>query len=149
VNALLRHLCPPLPRRADHQAPDRAAQMPETTPSKKRNACGVLRNLVLTGTLFLMIAKDHAFAQNGLTLIMWRLTHSGSYIQQVVSVKNDTVNLVRIARIECGFFRGDQLIATGTTHVQNLAPASTGLSEALARSDVAADRAQCRVASVR
>jgi len=123
--------------------------MPETTRSKKRNACGVLRNLVLTGTLFLMIAKDHAFAQNGLTLIMWRLTYSGSYIQQVVSVKNDTVNLVRIARIECGFFRGDQLIATGTTHVQNLAPASTELSEALARSDVAADRAQCRVASVR
>jgi hypothetical protein len=43
-------------------------------------------------------------AQQGLTLTLGRLVYSGHYVEQNISVKNDTSRLVQNVRVECGFF---------------------------------------------
>jgi hypothetical protein len=90
-----------------------------------------------------------AQAQNDPTLVIGQLSFSGTYIHQVVSVKNGSIKSFRSIKIECGFFRQDQLIATGYSFVDNLAPNSAGFTEVLASNNAAADRAQCRIAEVR
>jgi hypothetical protein len=102
----------------------------------------------LSGLLFVLFASQ-AVAQTGLTLVTGQLSFSGQYIRQVVSVKNESANLVQSIRVECGFFRQDKLIATAYAFVENVAPGSAGFTDVLARSDAGSDRAQCRVAEAR
>jgi len=96
------------------------------------------------GLLFAFFASQAA-AENGLTLVMGQLSFDGSYIKQVVSVKNERDNTVRSAEVECGFFRQGQLIATSSSFIDNVAPGHTGFANILASSNVGSDRAQCRV----
>jgi hypothetical protein len=59
-----------------------------------------------------IVATGFASAEQGLTLTLGRLGYSGHYISQIVSVKNETSNLVRSVEVECGFFNKDELIAS-------------------------------------
>jgi hypothetical protein len=95
--------------------------------------------------LFLVFAAGSAMAQNGLTLTVGKLTFTGQYLKQVVSVKNETTNAIRLMKIECGFFHEGQLIAANSGYLENLAPGSSGFTEILTQSSVSADRAQCRI----
>jgi hypothetical protein len=100
-------------------------------------------------TVFWIITCGSLLAQERLIIELGRLSFSGRYSKQVVSVKNGTANGIQDIRIECGFFNGVQLIAASQSYLENLAPGSTGFAEVLANTDMAADRAQCRIVSVR
>jgi hypothetical protein len=103
---------------------------------------GVLIGLAIATTNF-------ASAQGGLTLTIGRLAYSGSYIHQNVSVKNETSNLVRLVEVECGFFHTDELIATASALIENIAPNGKGFKTILEGSDISPDRAECRIVSSR
>ena len=85
----------------------------------------------VSGLLFVLFASQ-AVAQTGLTLVTGKLSYSGHFIRQVVSVKNESANPVRSIKVECGFFSQGKLIATGFTFVENVAPGSTGFKDVLA-----------------
>jgi hypothetical protein len=87
-----------------------------------------------------------ALAQSGgLALETGRLSYSGHYLTQVVMVKNAGVTAYGRIKIECGFFRGTDLVAADDGYIEKLAVGSTGSDNVLTMSDVAADRAQCRI----
>ena len=105
----------------------------------------IVKNAVALFALLFVFAANSAMAQNGLTLTVGRLSFTGQYLKQVVSVKNDTTNVIRVVKIECGFFHEGQLIAADSGYLEHLAPSSSGFMEILAQSSVSADRAQCRI----
>jgi hypothetical protein len=88
-------------------------------------------------------------AQQGLTLTVGRLTYSGTYIHQNISVKNETSNVVRDVKVECGFFKNGELIAASSAYVENIITNTSGFVTVLERTDVSPDRAECRIVSVR
>ena len=103
----------------------------------------------IRSALLLVLFGSQADAQSGLTLSLGQLSFSGSYIKQVASVKNESGKLVRTIKVECGFFRQDQLIATGFAFIENVAPASSGFTDILVHSSTgSADRSQCRISKV-
>jgi hypothetical protein len=102
---------------------------------------------VLIGAL--VVTTSDLNAQQGLTLTVGRLIYSNRFVQQNVSVKNDTSKLVRDVKVECGFFSKGELIATDSAYVENIAPGATGFKTLTEPSDVAPDRAECRIVSVR
>ena len=87
--------------------------------------------------------------QQGLTLVIGRRVYSSSFLEQNISVKNDTTNTVREVKVECGFFNQGQLIATDTAYLENIAPGTAAHKTVMARSDINADRAECRIVSAR
>jgi hypothetical protein len=107
----------------------------------------ILKIGIIMGFVFLTIHS--VSAQQGLTLTLGRLIYDARYIQQAVSVKNDTSNLVGTAKIECGFFSKGELIATGSTYVENIAPNAMAFKTVLNPSDISPDHAECRIVSVR
>ena len=90
-----------------------------------------------------------ASAQEGVTLTMGRLIYSAGYLEQTFSVKNDTTNRIRTVQVECGFFYHNQLIAVDTAYIENIGPNITGFGRILAASDIRAERAECRIVTVR
>jgi hypothetical protein len=80
-------------------------------------ACSLMASVIVTTA---------AHAQEGLTLTLGRLLYSSQFLQQNISVKNNTPHRVRQVRIECGFFNHGQLIATDSTFLENIAPGSAG-----------------------
>jgi len=101
----------------------------------------------LIGFVIVILTTNTVSAQEGLTLTLGRLVYASDphTIQQNVSVKNDTSNVVPIAQVECGFFKKGELIATNTGHADNIAPNTTAFVTVLASSDISADRAECRI----
>jgi hypothetical protein len=86
-----------------------------------------------------------ANAQQGLTLTVGRLVHNGSYARQSIAVKNNRQNMVDTVWIECGFFKNNQLISTGSTYLENIAPGMTGYNDVTTRTELAPDSAECRL----
>jgi hypothetical protein len=118
----------------------------------KKGAFMIGRKIACATSLALAIyvgSVDEGRTQEGLTLAIGKLSFGGSYITQVASVKNDSSTAFKNVKVECGFFRQGQLIATGFSFVENLGPRSTGFTDVLARSDASSERSECRIASTR
>jgi hypothetical protein len=69
-----------------------------------------------------------------------QLSFTGQFLKQVISVKNESPNTIRV-KLECGFFHEHQLIAADMGY----ALGSSGFTEILTQSNVSADRTQCRI----
>src|SRR5262249_28224086 len=87
----------------------------------------------LSGLLLVPFAASQAVTQTGLTLVTGQLSFSGRYVTQAVSVKNTSANTVQIIKIDCEFFRQDQLIATGSAYISNVVSLSAGSTDVIAR----------------
>jgi len=86
---------------------------------------------------------------DGVILTVGRLVYSSEYLKQNVAVKNSTQSIISYAKVECGFFYKNELIATDNAYVKNIAPQTTGFSTILTHSDSAADRVECRISDIR
>ena len=95
----------------------------------------------------MMLTTSLVSAQQRVTLSVGRLSYSGIYVQQNVSVKNDNSFLIRLVQIECGFLSKGELIATDHTYLENIAPNTTGFRTVVAMSGIDPDRAECRIVS--
>jgi len=102
---------------------------------------------LMVGFVFLTIHP--VSAQEGLILTPGRMSYSDGAIRLNISVKNGTSNLVGTTRVECGFFSKGELIATGHTYVENIAPNATGYKTVIEFCDTSPDRAECRIVSVK
>ena len=95
------------------------------------------------------MASVPAQAQEGMTLTLGRLLHQPpSRLQQAFSVTNGTGKIAKLVQVECGFFNEGQLIAAGSSVVQNVSPNTTGYTQIAVTSDSNSDRVDCRIASV-
>lgn len=103
------------------------------------------RSLMLALGGMIAIAAGQAVAATDLTLVMGHLSFSGSFIRLPVAVTNDSQTTLDHLEVECGFFRGDALIAAGFTIVKKLEPGTTGFSHVDASSGLGADKSQCRI----
>jgi hypothetical protein len=66
----------------------------------------------------------------------------------VISIKNDSTRNYSSVWIECGFFHGSELVASGRDSVYKLAIGSTGfVTVSTSTDEIAVDRAECRSSS--
>jgi hypothetical protein len=87
-------------------------------------------------------------AKPEIEITIGRMYTRSAVAHQPISVANNTDKLLAVALGECGFFLGKQLAATALFNAQNLQPGKTAFVEASAI-DAEADRAECRITSVR
>jgi hypothetical protein len=80
--------------------------------------------------VFWIITCGSLFAQESASIELGRLSFSGHYSKQVVSVKNGTANGIQDVKIECG--------TASQSYLENIAPGSTGFTEVLASTGMAA-----------
>jgi len=106
----------------------------------------IFRIAISIGLLFFITSP--LSAQEGVTLTIGRLTYSSGFIEQYVSVKNETQRTIVYIRVECGFFNKGALIASDITALRKIAPNTTGFGELLKPSDTRAENTQCRIAEV-
>ena len=69
-------------------------------------------------------------------------------LQQSLSVTNGTGKIAKFVQVECGFLNQGQLIAAGSSVVQNVSPNTTGYTQITVLSDSNSDHVDCRIASV-
>ena len=103
------------------------------------------RTFVLAACGFMAITTGQALAADDLTLVTGHLSFTGSFIRLQVSIKNDGPNTLDHLEVECGFFHGGTLIASGFAIVKKLEPGTTGFSHVDAPSHAGADKSQCRI----
>ena len=105
---------------------------------------------IIIGALVVALSIPHlASAQSGLQLELGLLSHSGSYLKQVFSVKNTSAHTYSWIKIECGFFSDGRLIAADSGILENLVAGGAGFGQVLARHQSSADRADCRISEAR
>ena len=96
-------------------------------------------------TVAILVSISAANSQQGLTLTVGRLVYASKFLQQNIAVQNKDQNFARSVRVECGFFGNNELVATDSIWVKNIAPNTTGFATVVAHSDTAADRVECRI----
>jgi hypothetical protein len=74
---------------------------------------------------------------------------SGDYAEQTVAILNSTGVRLRSVQIECGFFRGVDLLAAGFGFGENIEPGQTAYISVIANHASDATNAQCRVVGAR
>jgi hypothetical protein len=107
----------------------------------------MMKRALLTATAAICIATSAAAADDIVELIKGRFAAgSGTYAHQAVAVINHSATMLQYIEVECGFLRGNDLIATGSGVIENVRPGQTAYKEVLGRDGQGADRADCRIA---
>jgi hypothetical protein len=98
--------------------------------------------------LFLMslMLTRSAFAAE-IDITEGQLAHTGSFANRVVAAKNNTGPIATLW-VECGFFRGTELLAAGTGYAENIEARQTVYVNLLANYAENADRTECRVSNI-
>jgi hypothetical protein len=90
---------------------------------------------------------SNATTQGGLQIETGQLSQLYPEIaSQAVSVKNTTIQRMKLVYVSCGFFQGGKLMTTGYGVIADLAPGEIAFANVTGTaSDV--DRTQCRISS--
>jgi hypothetical protein len=110
-----------------------------------------MRRFVLVASFIAVSLVTQARAgDNQLTLISDKLfKDSFGFVNQTLSVKNNTGLTIEAVDLECGFLLDKQLMATGINHLKNLKPGETAHITVIARLINIPDHADCRAFSGR
>jgi hypothetical protein len=86
---------------------------------------------------------------DGVTLTLGRFSvDENGFVMQTLSAKNGTPAPIEWLNFECGFLRGNQLMATGVHYLQNLQAGQTGYQTVTVRITTRGDfpdHADCRM----
>jgi hypothetical protein len=104
-----------------------------------------MRTTVITFLSFLVLTEAVDAAEIDLT--KRQLTQTGHYATQVVAAKNNT-GPISALKIECGFFRGTELLAAGMGIVQNVEAGQTVYVDVIAYHADGLDKTECRVGNI-
>ena len=85
--------------------------------------------LTAVAGLILLSIQTAANAGDTLEIQKGRLSDDGSYGKQVVAVTNRSASVMSYVKVQCGFFRGSQLIAATFAIVENIQPGQTAYEE--------------------
>lgn len=85
----------------------------------------------------------------GMTMTTGKMRSSGSATYQPVTVKNATDQSFKLVKVDCGFFKGDELTATDYGLVENLMAGQTGYGSVVTLTSARFDRAECRLVEAR
>ncbi len=74
----------------------------------------------------LVLATPRSAMANDLDLIRGKITHADGYTTIVLGLKNNTQTTIASASVNCGFYRGDELVDDGDAAFVNLQPNQIG-----------------------
>jgi hypothetical protein len=80
-------------------------------------------------------------------LIRGKIKHEYGHTIIVLALKNNSVRTVTQVFVNCGFYRGDELVDSGHTSFTSVRPNQTGYDEALGDGEDIT-RVDCRIESV-
>jgi hypothetical protein len=92
-----------------------------------------------------------AHAGEDVTMTMGRLGYSpsGSYLQQNITITNNTAEKIQYVSVNCGFFRAGQLVDTGTGLVSNVQAKTDAYTYASVSAKTQPDSVKCRIDDIR
>jgi hypothetical protein len=105
--------------------------------------------IVVAFSFIFMIATAVDAQDAGVVLKMGRLSQVGSHSIQVVAVENHTSNLLQTVEVDCGFYQGDQLIASGYSYLDKIRAGDTGFKNVNGNTETGATFAKCRIVETR
>ena len=109
-----------------------------------------MRRLILAALLIALVSPTRAGGLDGVTLTLGKFSiDENAFVRQTLSAKNGTAAPIEWLNFECGFLRGNQLIATSSHYLKNLQPGQTGYQTVTVRitqGDLP-DHADCRIES--
>ena len=103
-----------------------------------------MKTVVAITIVFMVVTAVNA-QDTGIVLKMGRLSQSGSSAVQVVAVENRTSILLKLVQVECAFYQGDQLTASGVKSLENIRVGDTGSTEVQGRNAAGATSTKCRI----
>jgi hypothetical protein len=109
----------------------------------RRKRLDTMKTLVAVTIVFM--AGTAVNAQDPIVLKMGRLSQDGSFAVQVVAVENHTSIFLKLVQVECGFYQGDQLMASGVKSLENIKAGDTGFTEVQGRNAAGATSTKCRL----
>lgn len=105
--------------------------------------CKLFWSVAAIVTTLVLVAPRSAMA-NDLDLIRGKVTHANGYTTIVLGLKNNTPTTISYASVNCGFYRGDELVADSTTNFSNLRPNQIGYGDANGKGEDIT-RIDCRI----
>jgi hypothetical protein len=93
------------------------------------------------------VAMAENSTENGLVITLGRLSITGPYATQVITLENKTSKRFSRISIECGFYARSLLVGVGEAHIKNIEPRSNAHGEAVAMDSGDADNTKCRINS--
>ena len=106
-----------------------------------------IKSAVCFAVLGCLIVSEASARANDVDIVTAKLKHDGPKTYELLSVKNNTDEPVTVS-VRCGFFRGDELVATGSAPFNNVQPGETAYEETTSTQEQKVDRAECRVSGV-
>jgi hypothetical protein len=100
---------------------------------------------VVAITIVFMAATAVNGQDPGVVLKIGRLSQNGSSAVQVVAVENHTSIFLKLVEVECAFYQGDQLTASGVKSLENIRAGDTGSTEVEGRNAAGATSTKCRL----
>ena len=102
---------------------------------------------VMAAALATALCAGHTHAGENVTLTLGRLgpSISGAFIEQQITVTNNTNQIVQTVEIECGFFHGAQLVDTTRMTARNIPPSTQAYVSVIADRKNQPDSAKCRI----
>jgi hypothetical protein len=107
--------------------------------------CLILVVLLIASSL---VSPTRAGGLDGVTLTLGKFSiDENGFVRQTLSAKNGTAAPIEWLNFECGFLRGNQLIATSVHYLKNLQPGQTGYQTVTVRITQGnlPDHADCRM----
>ena len=104
-----------------------------------------MKKLLLVATVG-AAALTNAYAGEDITMKLGRFSLSGTRAEQPITIINNTTETIQHVFINCGFFRGGELVDTGTGMATNIQPKAEAYT--YASSYKAPDNVKCRINSV-
>jgi hypothetical protein len=110
-----------------------------------------MRKLAVIGSLIAssLVSPTRAGDLDGVTLTLGKFSiDENGFVRQTLSAKNGTPAPIEWLNFECGFLRGNQLMATGVHYLKNLQAGQTGYQTVTVRITTRGDfpdHADCRM----
>ena len=109
-----------------------------------------MKNLIVT--FLILIATPNLALSKSLKDIELRAGNFSSDSDnsvQVIAITNHRKAAIPWIDVECGFYRGNALVASETSFIENLDPDETGTTNVISTRAGNSDRAECRLVKIR
>jgi hypothetical protein len=101
--------------------------------------------ITLLALLMTAVAKAESPTEDRLVITMGRLTTTGTFAIQVITLENKTSKWFSRISVECGFYAGSLLAGVGHAAIENIEPRSQAHKSAFTLNCGDADHVKCRI----
>jgi hypothetical protein len=110
-----------------------------------------MNKLLLAATMGALVLINAAHAGEDITMKLGRFgsSASGAYVEQQITIINNTSGTIQYVSVNCGFFHAGQLVDTNSGWVTNVQPNTEAYTSVSVPSKLQPESAKCRIENAR